>query len=518
MEAEPNVDQVGAPDQVDAPESGEPAPDAASEPVAGEAGSKDEAPEDPGEVYRVALARYLENDAEGALTIVAQALARPGVDDAVRDKLERLQRRAAGHIKKETARVKRLQQPEGTPEAAEAASEVAAPEVVGSPVGSPEATAPKAEKSDEVATSDEAATDEVASNEAATETTDEATTDEATTDEATTDEATTETSDEATTDEATTDEATTDEATTDEATTDEATTDEATTDEATTDEVASDDASSDDASSDGEPLEGGDGGTDDSSEVATAVNGAAAPPRGAARPGGPRPSGPPRPRKPGEPGTRRPGSAPPAPPGARPRPASAAPAARRGPPSGAVPGREMERLRGEMETISKAMRSVQDQTVKVAEAYQRLSRSGVRKEQAYDQLYEELRQYKDDFLLKAQKPLFKEVILLFDGVRQMLRNIEEREEPLKKEEVLDSLKHIRDEILEVLYRRDIELIEDYPDVLDIEIQKPIRRVETDDPQQDRRIEQVVREGFRMNGAVLRPQEVVVKRCLKEKES
>lgn len=164
------------------------------------------------------------------------------------------------------------------------------------------------------------------------------------------------------------------------------------------------------------------------------------------------------------------------------------------------------------------MRGVEAHTMKVAEAYQRVAKSSKRKEQAYDQLYEELRSYKDNFLLSAQKPLFKDLILLFDGVRRTMRSYQESEEAPTKEEIAQSLTHLQDEILEMLYRRDIEQIEDYPEVLDIDFQKPVQRIETDDPSEDRKIAQVVREGFRMNGLVLRPQEVVVKRCTKEREA
>ncbi|HBP17482.1 MAG TPA: hypothetical protein DEA08_06785, partial [Planctomycetes bacterium] len=54
------------------------------------------------------------------LDIVAKPLEREGIDDKIRDKLERLQRRARGHIKKETSRIQRLKREEGG-DAAEAA-------------------------------------------------------------------------------------------------------------------------------------------------------------------------------------------------------------------------------------------------------------------------------------------------------------------------------------------------------------------------------------------------------------
>ena len=172
-----------------------------------------------------------------------------------------------------------------------------------------------------------------------------------------------------------------------------------------------------------------------------------------------------------------------------------------------------------MDSMNRAIRGVETQVVKVAEAYQRLSKGSQRKEQAYDQLYEELRTYKDNFLLQAQKPLFKDIILLFDGITRVIRSIEEQtDEQITREAMLQNLRHIEEEILEVLYRRDIEPIEERPKVLDIELQKPIQRIETENPDEDREIVQVVREGFRWNGVILRPQEVVVKRCVKERET
>jgi molecular chaperone GrpE (heat shock protein) len=172
-----------------------------------------------------------------------------------------------------------------------------------------------------------------------------------------------------------------------------------------------------------------------------------------------------------------------------------------------------------LEKLARSMRGVEDHLLKVAEAYQRIAQGEKRKKQAYDQLYEELRQYKDDFLLRAQKPLFMDIILLYDGLSRTIRTFEDvEEEALPKAEVLESLRHSLEEVQEVLYRRDIEPIEERPETLQIEYQKPVQRIETDNPEEDREVVSIVRDGFRMNGAILRPQEVVVKRCLKEREA
>jgi molecular chaperone GrpE (heat shock protein) len=181
-------------------------------------------------------------------------------------------------------------------------------------------------------------------------------------------------------------------------------------------------------------------------------------------------------------------------------------------PAPAVNGKELEKVQSSVAELGKVMRGIESSMVRIAEAYQRVAKDGKRKDQAYDQLYEELRQYKDDWLLNAQKPLFRDVVLLYDSIARQLANFEQVEgAQLPREAVLGALKHLRDEVLEVLYRRDVERIEDTPPKLTIDFQKPVRRVDTDDPEQDRDVTQVLRDGFRLRGAVLRPQEVVVKR-------
>lgn len=172
----------------------------------------------------------------------------------------------------------------------------------------------------------------------------------------------------------------------------------------------------------------------------------------------------------------------------------------------------VEKLGSGVEQAHKILGRLQADLRSVAEAYQRVSKDSKRKDQAYDQLYEELRQYKDDFLLNAQKPLFRDVILIYDGIARTIAAFEGREgDTLPKEDVLTALKHMRDEVLEVLYRRDVERVEEEPTKLNIDIQKPVRRLDTDDPTQDREVVQVLRDGFRLRGTILRPQEVTVKR-------
>jgi len=127
------------------------------------------------------------------------------------------------------------------------------------------------------------------------------------------------------------------------------------------------------------------------------------------------------------------------------------------------------------------------------------------KDKAFDTLYEEMRQYKENFLHKAQKPLFLDLILLYD---QVIRGLESVSEDAGKE----AIENIKEELLEILYRRDVEPMEfEEGSKFDRVQMKAIKRVETDNEEQDKDIERVSRCGFKWDETILRPHEVVVKR-------
>ncbi|MEZ0228907.1 MAG: nucleotide exchange factor GrpE [Planctomycetota bacterium] len=173
-----------------------------------------------------------------------------------------------------------------------------------------------------------------------------------------------------------------------------------------------------------------------------------------------------------------------------------------------------DQIKAGLTLVAKGQRGLEEKVTVVARAVEELAKDTVKRRKDYDALYEEMRQYKTNFLDTAQKPLYNEMLLLFDSIQRIMRRIDEVEEAaIPKEAVAEAFKQVKDELLEILYRRDIEMIEDHPVKLDVKSQKPVRRVETETPSEDKDVVQVVREGFRRNGAVFRPQEVVVKRCL-----
>lgn len=126
------------------------------------------------------------------------------------------------------------------------------------------------------------------------------------------------------------------------------------------------------------------------------------------------------------------------------------------------------------------------------------------KQQAFDRLYDELKQYKDQFVFQSQKPVFLDLILLYDDVGRMVKSANDAEWEKK-------LGFLQEMIREILYRRDVEVIDETPATFDKNCQKALRRVTTGDPAQDFAVKELVRDGFQWDGKVLRPQEVIVYR-------
>lgn len=127
---------------------------------------------------------------------------------------------------------------------------------------------------------------------------------------------------------------------------------------------------------------------------------------------------------------------------------------------------------------------------------------------ALEQLYQELRQYKDDFIYQSEKPLLLDLLLFYDSLTWFQGALIRKE--MSPEVVADSFQYLIDELLEVLYRRDVVMTESR-EVFDRETQKAIKLVHTADPKADYRVQQVLKRGFVRGGRSLRPEEVVLAR-------
>lgn len=138
---------------------------------------------------------------------------------------------------------------------------------------------------------------------------------------------------------------------------------------------------------------------------------------------------------------------------------------------------------------------------------ERLSNDKVR-EKAFDQLYEELKQYKDDFLFQAEKPLLLDLLLFYDSLNWFQASLVRQE--MSPDVIADSFQYLLDEFVELLYRRDVVPLEESP-VFDRKIHKAVKVEPTDDESHDQHIAQVLKRGFTRADKLLRPEEVVIHR-------
>ena len=129
-------------------------------------------------------------------------------------------------------------------------------------------------------------------------------------------------------------------------------------------------------------------------------------------------------------------------------------------------------------------------------------------QKAFDQLYEELRQYKEDFIYQNEKALLLDLLLFYDSMNWFQTNLIKKE--MSPEVVADSFQYLIDELLETLYRRDV-LPMDAASIFDRKTQKVIKTVPAESEADDYQVHDVLKRGFTRGARVLRAEEVVVKR-------
>lgn len=127
-------------------------------------------------------------------------------------------------------------------------------------------------------------------------------------------------------------------------------------------------------------------------------------------------------------------------------------------------------------------------------------------QKAFDTLYEELRQYKEDFLFQAEKPFLLDLLLFYDSLNWFQQSLGRKE--MSMEVIADSFQYLVDEFLELLYRRDVVPCES-SERFDKKLHKAVRVVSASGPEEDWRISSVLKRGFVRGDRVLRAEEVAV---------
>lgn len=120
-------------------------------------------------------------------------------------------------------------------------------------------------------------------------------------------------------------------------------------------------------------------------------------------------------------------------------------------------------------------------------------------EEMFKGLYDDIQAARVDREWSELRPLYLDLIHLTDRLAAIADTSNDQ----------DSVLSARDEVLEVLYRRGVDLITTPSNELDSRLQHVVSVEQGDDPGLAGRVSRAVRDGFRMGERVLRPQSVVV---------
>lgn len=156
----------------------------------------------------------------------------------------------------------------------------------------------------------------------------------------------------------------------------------------------------------------------------------------------------------------------------------------------------------------KTMEGVLAELARLRESLEARPRDNGLSQKAFEQLYEELRQYKEDFVFQAEKPLLLDLLLFYDSLNWFHQSLLGQE--MNPDVIAESFQYLIDEFLEVLYRRDVVPLEG-AQRFDRRTQKAVQTVDTPDPSADCSVAAVLKRGFTRGDRILRPEEVVIRR-------
>lgn len=144
----------------------------------------------------------------------------------------------------------------------------------------------------------------------------------------------------------------------------------------------------------------------------------------------------------------------------------------------------------------------------LSEMFESRLRRDKTKDEAFDRLYAELDAFRRAESVQQLKPFYLDLILLYDRIEQICSAQTDHA-------IANLLGTIRDELLEVLYRRDVAPIYHASITFDSSVQQAIGTEFVASPEDNNVVARVIRRGFQYGERVLRPEEVIVKRYRQE---
>jgi molecular chaperone GrpE (heat shock protein) len=123
---------------------------------------------------------------------------------------------------------------------------------------------------------------------------------------------------------------------------------------------------------------------------------------------------------------------------------------------------------------------------------------------------DQLKQQAEESLVRVQRPIFLELVLLHDNLERAIEWARGSGE-LSVKDVVSRLEILRIELLEILFRKDVRPFEEHPASLDPKLHRTMKTLPTAELNENNTVAQILRTGFFWGERVLRPEEVVIKK-------
>ena len=156
-----------------------------------------------------------------------------------------------------------------------------------------------------------------------------------------------------------------------------------------------------------------------------------------------------------------------------------------------------------MPSDEKKAAQLHPQLTAIQQQLQSLLNSESAAKQSFQGLYQELEEYKNDFLFRHERVLLQDLLLFYDSLLWFVE--ESKSNPDQAEEYAQ---YLIDEFLEVLRRRDVLPVEPQ-DRFDRKYHRIISTEPTDNEAKDKHIVEVHRRGFHRGEQLVRAEEVVI---------
>ncbi|MFW5908594.1 MAG: nucleotide exchange factor GrpE [Desulfosalsimonas sp.] len=162
------------------------------------------------------------------------------------------------------------------------------------------------------------------------------------------------------------------------------------------------------------------------------------------------------------------------------------------------------------ETLSDAVNDLRAKMRTLAEEFEAKLKYDDHKNRIIDGLHQELQQYREGLIKKYFHSMVTDAIKIIDDIRKFKTHYEEQ--PPTKEtlpSLLEFLEDIAEDIEDLFSWQGVRPFTCDTEIYDNTRQRVIKKLETDNPQMDKKVAESLRPGYEWEGKMLRPEMVAV---------